>query len=330
MSVYNGERYLRKSVDSILNQTFKDFEFIIINDGSTDKTLKILNDYNDPRIKIINNKENIGLTRSLNKGLKVAKGEYIARQDGDDTSMAERIKKQIKLLERNLNIGLVGTYSCVINEKGKILYKNRFPESNEEILEKLMRGNVFAHGSVIFRKALVRKVGAYRTEFKSCQDYDLWLRFVEVTEAANIPEFLYSWRLIPDSISGTRRIQQEAYASIALDFAKERRINGKDFLQETKEKDEEIELIGLLMKKDAGNDLIMLESYDFWARLLIQKNNFKESFVFFSLLIRKKPFRLRTWFLLLLILLKPFKVTFGFLYRSIRKTGKEFLKLIGK
>jgi len=330
MSVCNDAKYIRESVDSILNQTFKDFEFLIMNDGSTDETYEILKSYNDSRIRIHKNRKNIGLTKSLNIGLRMAKGKYIARQDADDISMPERLEKQVDFLEQNKDVGLVGAYSCVINGKGKILYKSRVSERNEEISEKLMRGNIFAHGSVMFRRALIEKVGMYREEFKSSQDYDLWLRFKEVTEAANIPEFLYKWRLVPDSISATKRIQQEGYASLALDFAKERRTHGKDILQRAKEEGQKIELSELFIEKGIGNDVVMIKSYDFWAKILIKRNNLREFFVFFLLLLKENPFRLKTWFLLLLILLKPFKVTFGFLFRILRRTGKAFLKLIVK
>jgi len=122
MSVYNGEKYLREAIDSILNQTFTDFEFLIVNDGSTDRTAEILRSYDDPRIIIINNEKNIGLTKSLNIGLRMAKGEYIARMDADDVSMPERLQKQIELLNQKKNTGLVGTYYTIINEKGKVFF----------------------------------------------------------------------------------------------------------------------------------------------------------------------------------------------------------------
>lgn len=329
MSVYNGEKYLHEAIDSILNQTFKNFEFLIINDGSTDETKKILKSYNDPRIIILENETNIGLTRSLNRGLRIAKGEYIARQDADDISMTERLKKQVSFLERNKNIGLVGTYCYVINEKGTMLYKTKSPLKHENILKFLTRGSVFAHGSVIFRKVLLEKVGAYREEFKSSQDYDLWLRFIENTKASCLSEFLYKWRLIPTSISATQRIQQEEYASLALDFALERKVYGKDTLQKAKETGKEIDLSENFKEKGLGNEDIMIKSYDFWEKRLIKRNKFREFLVFFILLVKIRPFRLKTWFLLLLVLFKPFKITLGFLLHALRKTGKAFLKLKG-
>ena len=116
MSVYNGEKYLREAINSILSQTFNDFEFLIINDGSTDGTADILKSYTDSRIKIINNEKNIGLTKSLNKGLKIAKGEYIARQDADDISMPERLKEEVAFLEIHKDYAVVGTFVKILNE----------------------------------------------------------------------------------------------------------------------------------------------------------------------------------------------------------------------
>ena len=113
MAVYNGEKYLREAIDSILNQTFKDFEFIIVNDGSTDRTREILESFIDPRIVLIH-QEHMGLTKSLNRGIALAKGKYIARQDADDISMAERLEKQFNFLESHENVALLGTAGHII------------------------------------------------------------------------------------------------------------------------------------------------------------------------------------------------------------------------
>ncbi len=123
MSVYNGDKYLREAIESILNQTFTDFEFIIVNDGSTDNSLEIIESYDDERIKTINNKKNIGLTKSLNKALKFAKGKYIARQDADDVSLPNRFEKQVEYLDSHPEVALVGTSVYLIDENGKIIGK---------------------------------------------------------------------------------------------------------------------------------------------------------------------------------------------------------------
>ncbi len=194
MSVYNGEEYLREAIDSILNQTFGDFEFLIINDGSTDSTAEILQSCQDPRIRIINNEKNIGLTKSLNKGLKLAKGEYVARMDADDISMPGRLQKQVEMLEQKLNLGIVGTRDCVIDEKGNIKSEAR-NYGNPLILRwKLLFNNVFTHSSVMMRKKAYEDSGGYNPEFEASQDYDLWSRIVKKWQIGLVPQILCHWR----------------------------------------------------------------------------------------------------------------------------------------
>ena len=155
MSVYNGEKHLREAIDSILNQTFGDFEFLIINDGSTDRTADILQSYQDSRIKIIHNEKNIGLTKSLNKGLKLAKGEYLARMDADDISYPNRLEVQYEYMEKNPNVGIVGSWNDVIDDIGNTIGFWKCNYSSEEIYYILNFRNCLTHCSVLFKKELV-------------------------------------------------------------------------------------------------------------------------------------------------------------------------------
>ena len=132
MSVYNGEKYLREAIESILNQTFTDFEFLIVNDGSTDSSLEIILSYPDERIRVIRNDRNIGLTKSLNKALQQAKGEYIARQDADDISLQNRFEEQLIYLEKHPEVALLGTSAYKIDERGEILAKVIVPTEEDE------------------------------------------------------------------------------------------------------------------------------------------------------------------------------------------------------
>lgn len=204
-SVYNGEKYLQEAIDSILGQTFKDFEFLIVNDGSTDKTAEILKSYKDVRIKIVNNEKNIGLTKSLNKGLKLARGKYIARQDADDISLSTRFEEELKFFDKNSNVALVGTDYFLINEKDEIIHRVNCFTENSKLKEKLLEGNQFGHGSIMFKKECIDKVGAYREEFEFAQDFDFYLRIVEAYDIANIPEPLYKWRININSVSVDRK-----------------------------------------------------------------------------------------------------------------------------
>jgi glycosyltransferase involved in cell wall biosynthesis len=208
MSVYNGERYLKKAVDSILNQTFRDFEFLIINDGSTDSAVEILKSFRDPRIKIINNKKNIGLTKSLNKGLRLARGEYIARQDADDISLPQRLEKQVEFLDKNTKTALVGSWTEVIDEYGEAMEIWQSLSQSHLLRWRLLFKNQFTHCAIMLRKNAVMQLGGYSEELSSAQDYDLWSKISFSWELANIPEVLVKWRKWQKNISTTHRAKQ--------------------------------------------------------------------------------------------------------------------------
>lgn len=197
MSVYNGEKYLREAIESILNQTFTEFEFIIVNDGSADNSLAIIRSYDDKRIRIITNGTNIGLTKSLNIALKQANGEYIARQDADDISLPDRFEAQLKYFEQYPEVALLGTSKYVINEAGKIRRKEIAPPEPHELL---FDTNAFTHGTVMFRKAVVDELGYYNEFFKYSQDYELWLRIAKHYQVRNLTQVLYKLRTHRENI----------------------------------------------------------------------------------------------------------------------------------
>ena len=297
MSVYNGEKYLQEAIDSILGQTFKDFEFLIINDGSTDKTGEILKSYNDPRIKIINNEKNIGLTKSLNIGLRIAKGEYIARQDADDISMPERLEKEVEFLEQNRNIGVVGTDYLIINEKGKIVHIVKCLNCSRELKEKLLEGNQFGHGSVMLRKECIDKVGIYREEFKFAQDYDFCLRIAEVYDVANISEPLYKWRIDSKSISVAKKALQDKYALLAIELAKERKKIGKDKFQSLNKEEIDKYLDELISDVRIQDKRKIAEGYCFWSRILFGGKDYKGAFKLLFKSFISYPLNKETWVL---------------------------------
>ena len=209
MSVYNGQRYLREAVESILNQSFRDFEFIIVDDGSTDGTWRIVNSYDDARLVLVRNERNIGLTRSLNKGLKLARGEYIARMDADDISHPERLENQVAFLEQNGDVGLVGVWYEKIDNKGRVFDVRKLAVIHDEILRYLLHENHFAHSAVMFRRHCLDKVGLYGENLPYAQDYDLWLRISRHFKLANLPVVLHQWRHnIRSGISLHKRAEQ--------------------------------------------------------------------------------------------------------------------------
>lgn len=209
MSVYNNEGSVSRAISSILNQSFKDFEFLVINDGSTDNTAGIINSFNDSRIRIINNKSNLGLTRSLNKGLKKAKGKYIARIDADDFSFPERLEKQITFLESNQDFVLLGTSFNIVNNDGKIIKEVIFNTPPEKLYYDLIFQNMFAHSSVVFRLREVDNLDGYSGDLKYAQDYDLWCKLSRVGKIWVLPDLLTLWCDDPLNISNIKRKEQD-------------------------------------------------------------------------------------------------------------------------
>jgi len=228
MGVHNGGEFLVSAINSILNQTFSDLEFIIVDDGSNDGTASILSSFDDDRLVIIQNSHNIGLTKSLNKALQIANGEYIARQDADDISHPNRLKQQIYFLENNSNFAMLGCQAELI-DKDDVFLENINVDSDPEIIKsKLIRNNQFVHGSVLMRRSVLNDMGGYREKFRYTQDYDLWLRMSENYDLCNLPEKLYFLRRVSSSISLKNFDLQLAFAMLARVFFVERQENKVD------------------------------------------------------------------------------------------------------
>ena len=191
LSCFNDASYLNNSISSILNQTLKEFEFIIINDGSTDNTSDVINKYlkTDKRIRTIN-QENIGLTKSLNKGIRIAKGKYVARIDADDISYEQRLIKQYNFLEENKNIVLVGAQRIINDNINNTVRKDFLPLTTNEVRKTAIYRNPFFHSLVMFRKDVIKKVGFYDETFKYVQDRELWSRIIHDYDTANLDEIL--------------------------------------------------------------------------------------------------------------------------------------------
>lgn len=191
MCVYNGAQYLQRSVESILNQTFEDFEFIIIDDGSTDRSWEIIQDYHkkDDRIVPIKQK-NMGLTKSLNRGVRQAIGDYIARIDTDDLSYEHRLEKQYNFLLKNKDYTMVGAQRIIRNIASKESYKDELPITVEDVRKVALRKNPFFHSLVMIRKDIIEHVGMYNENFKYVQDFELWSRIIHQYKTANLQEIL--------------------------------------------------------------------------------------------------------------------------------------------
>lgn len=212
MSVYNGEKYLRESIESILSQTFSDFEFIIVNDGSTDGSRDILSSFKDSRIRIID-QDNMGLTRSLNRALVLARGEFIARQDADDVSLPSRFEEQASYLLENRHVVLLGTGFIEIDENGTERKLITLPENDAIIRWNLLFDNCFCHTSVMMRTSVIRKhCLQYDENIKKAQDYGFWSTLLEYGAGANLQYPLLKYRVHGEQITVVHNQEQKNFA----------------------------------------------------------------------------------------------------------------------
>jgi glycosyltransferase involved in cell wall biosynthesis len=216
MSVYNGEAYLGEAIESILHQTFRDFEFIVIDDGSTDGTAAILAHYQsmDDRIHVYP-QDNQGLITSLNRGCRLGKGKYIARMDADDVSLPERLSKQIDYMEAHPEIGVLGTWVDFIDGNSHIVGNWHMATVPGVIGWSLFFGSPLAHSSIMIRRPIIEQLGFYRPEALHAEDYDLWARASFVTRIANIPEVLLLFRFSQENIS-TRYSKTQEQTSVKI------------------------------------------------------------------------------------------------------------------
>lgn len=187
---YNRGPLLARSLDSLLNQSLRDLQIVVFDDGSTDDTAARLDAYRDPRLLKINHNPNIGFVAGMIDAISRTQSKYIAVHGSGDVSLPTRLEKQAALLEARPEIGLVGCYYTNIVEEHN-LRRPRRPQAEGMTLERLLKGNVFSHGEVMYRREVYEKAGGYAPEFKFNQDYDLWLRMIRHTNFATVPEFLY-------------------------------------------------------------------------------------------------------------------------------------------
>ena len=218
MPAYNAEKYLVEAIDSILNQTFTNFELIIINDGSTDNTAKIVEKYvqQDNRIHFINNKENKGLIAVLNEGLDAACGEYIARMDSDDISLPDRFAKQVKYMDKHPECGLLGTCYKMFGDSNEVIMLPK-----QVTIIDMLTGGWVAHPTVMMRKSIMDKYHfRYDSDYVAAEDYDLWTRLVQVTEVHNLQEVLLNYRWHGENVSITKaEIQKQNVIRIQRNVA---------------------------------------------------------------------------------------------------------------
>lgn len=208
MPVYNGHMYLREAIDSIIVQTFTDFELLVINDGSTDETLEILESFVDPRIRLVKNEKNLGLVHCLNHGIEIARGKYVARMDCDDVCMPERLKVQSDFLDSNPSIDICGSWIAVCDGDSVTTFK--YPIGHEDIRAQLFFGNPLAHPAVMLRRSVFLAHGLrYEEKDRHAEDYGLWVRAQNLVGMANIPQVLLRYRQHEAQVSSVKRQEQK-------------------------------------------------------------------------------------------------------------------------
>jgi glycosyltransferase involved in cell wall biosynthesis len=214
MSVYNGEATLAKAIESVLQQSLREFEFIIIDDGSSDTSPQILEHYarQDSRIRVITQK-NEGLTRALNRGIESCIAPYIARADADDQSLTDRLEKQVQYMNDHPDVVLLGSGAHLLNAQGNRYQTVFAPEDDKAIRRAMRKRNIFFHSATLIRSSAIHQVSGYDSEFVRSQDYDLWLRLLDVGQGANLPEALVELDQGPSRVS-RKQARKQVSASL--------------------------------------------------------------------------------------------------------------------
>jgi hypothetical protein len=267
MSVFNGGEYLAEAIDSILNQTFRDFEFVIVDDGSTDATADILSTYanRDGRIRVIRH-DNKGRAVSLNIGIKLAKAGYIARMDADDIALPGRLQAQVEFMERHPDVGLLGGAVELINTQGRVLKVVRPPLEDSEIRSLMLDNNPIWHPTVVMRKEVVLASGGYRKALLDADDYDLWLRMSERSQLANLGEPILQYRIHADQVSVRNLRHQILCVFAARAAASLRRRGSPDPLAHAEEVTPQ--LLDALGVNKVQIRQALLDGYKYWMGVL--------------------------------------------------------------
>lgn len=228
LPTYNAAEYVESAIQSLLDQTFDSFELFVVDDGSTDGTLDIVESFDDDRIRVIRRDEPAGgLPGALNRGLELARGEYVARQDADDKSVPMRLERQVAVLDDDPAISMVGTSAHLLDADGD-RYETRIVPPSPTFAD-LLEKNHFVHGSVMFRRDTVRALGGYDTAVSHAEDYDLWLRLADETSVRNITDPLYELRLHDESVYGDQLRTVKLHAA----FARQRALGETDLTAQT-------------------------------------------------------------------------------------------------
>ncbi len=264
MAVYNGQAYLRETVESILNQTLRDFEFVIIDDGSTDESAEILFSYDDDRIVYERNRSTCGQGNALNRGIALSRGQYIALTDCDDVSLPRRLEKQVKFMEKRTEIGICGTWMKTIGEKAGEIW--RPPAEHAVIAATMLLENSLSHSSLMLRRETIEREHLfYDPLYRRVHDYELWTRAALVTVLANIQEVLVLYR----NHSGQQSLQGQYERRLFLGSILLNQLSGLGIFPE----EEEFELHQLLCNAIPTLESPFINKTEAWLKKLDAANH---------------------------------------------------------
>jgi glycosyltransferase involved in cell wall biosynthesis len=229
MPVRNGARWLCEAIDSVLTQSLPDLELIVVDDGSTDMTPAILAGYaeRDSRVRLLHQNAE-GLVCALNRGLDTARAPFVARLDSDDVALPHRLERQLRHLEAHANVTLLGSWAERMDDMGQTNRRLMPPADSAELVRTLSSINPFIHSSVMYRTAVARNLGGYRAVFEAAEDYDLWLRFSELGDIANLPELLVRYRYYATNVTSRKTLRQLFSIRLAQEASLSRRKSGYD------------------------------------------------------------------------------------------------------
>lgn len=288
MPVYNGATYLTEAIESMQRQTFEDFEYIIVDDGSTDDSLNILKNYaaEDSRIQIIT-RPNTGIVGALNDGLTKAQGTYVARMDADDIALPERLAKQVQFLEENHDCVAVGSHVLFIDDQNYPIFTFQTQADHSSIQDKLLKGSggALIHPTTVLRRDVLEKINGYRPEYQLVEDFDLYTRLSTLGTLANIPEVLLHYRQHAQSTNFTKRKTQQALIQKRLD----------EFRQEHG-------LEPLQLPEEDPYQASKQAIHQQWAQWAVAENFHSSARRHALIALKAAPFKLHSWRFLIYIL----------------------------
>jgi glycosyltransferase involved in cell wall biosynthesis len=224
--VFNAANHLAEAIESLFAQTFRDFELVVVDDGSTDNSTDILARYrSDPRLVLLSHRTNSGVTFAATTGCRRAQGRYIARLDADDVAHPDRLAKQVAYLDEHRDVALLGSAAIFTDEAGREFARFAYPATHDEIRDRLETASAFVHSTVMMRRDAFESVGGYRLS-PSGEEYDLWLRLVERFRAANLADFLVRYRVHGTQLTA-RRLREDALCDLVANAAAQRRAAGE-------------------------------------------------------------------------------------------------------